>query len=238
MRDWLAAATDAAVRLQMKESAPVFAHFVSPQRHLRLDDSDTEIFAGFARAWVTLAPDQAVLLASALTTNYGPAAYREAVADVLAGQNAPNAQTAVVAALKALPLKTQEKLAYTMASAKFSAETLLAGIESGAISPRVLQRVGVNNRLKISKPRDWESRVKRLVAKLPPADDARDRLIADRRAASAAPGNLTPERPSSPAMCRLPSHRHRRRAHRSATRWHRPARLNASVKTSSIQTAT
>jgi putative heme-binding domain-containing protein len=190
MRDWFAAATDAAVRLNMKESAPIFAHFCSPQRNLRLDDSDTETLAGLARAWVALEPDQAVpVLASALNTNYGPVAYREGVADVLASQNAVNAQTSVVAALKTLPLKSQEKLAYTMASAKFSAETLLAGIESGAISPRVLQRVGVNNRLKASKPRDWESRVQALTAKLPPADDAREKLLAERRSAyAAAPG--------------------------------------------------
>jgi len=190
MRDWFAAATDAAVRLQMKESAPIFAHFCSPQRNMRLDDSDTELIAGLARAWVTLEPGQAVpVLSGALITNYGPAAYREAVADVLAGQNSADAQTGVVAALKSLPLKSQEKLAYTMASAKFSAETLLAGIENGAISPRVLQRVGVNNRLKASKPRDWEARVQALTAKLPPADDARDKLLAERRlACTTAPG--------------------------------------------------
>jgi putative heme-binding domain-containing protein len=190
MRDWFAAATDAAVRLNMKESAPIFAQFCSPQRNMRLDDSDTETLAGFARAWVALEPNQAVpVLASALNTNYGPVAYREAVADVLASQNAADAQTGVVTALKTLPLKSQEKLAYTMASARFSAETLLAGIESGAISPRVLQRVGVNNRLKSSKPRDWEARVKALTAKLPPADDARDKLVAEHRSAyAAAPG--------------------------------------------------
>jgi putative membrane-bound dehydrogenase-like protein len=190
MRDWFAAATDAAVRLRMKESAPIFAHFCSPMSNRDFADADTESLSGLVRAWVTLEPGQAVpVLASALNTNYGPVAYREAVADVLAGHNSAEAQTGVVAALKTLPLKLQEKLAYTMASAKFSAETLLAGMESGAISPRVLQRVGVNNRLKASKPKDWETRVQALTAKLPPADDARDKLLAERRLACAtAPG--------------------------------------------------
>ena len=190
MRDWFAAATDTAVRLQMKDTAPVFAHAIAPRPTLRLNDGDIESFAGLARAWVTLAPAEAVpALASALTTNYGPASYREAVADVLSGQNTPAAQAAVVVALKSFPLKTQEKFANTMAGANFSAETLLAGIEAGAISPRVLQRVGVSNRLKTSKPADWEKRVKKLTAKLAPADEARDKLIADRRAAYAlAPG--------------------------------------------------
>ena len=190
MRDWFAAATDAAVRLRMKESAPIFAHFCSLQRGMQPHDSDTEMLAGFTRAWVTLEPDQAVpVLASSLSTNAGSSAYREAVADVLAGQNRAAAQAGVLAALKTLPLKSQEKLAYTMASANFSAETLLAGIESGAISPRVLQRVGVSNRLKASKPKDWEARVQALTAKLPAADDARDKLLAERRLACAtAPG--------------------------------------------------
>jgi putative heme-binding domain-containing protein len=190
MRDWFTAATEAAVRLQMKESAPVFARFVSPQPNLRLAESDTEAFASLARAWVALEPARAVpVLASALTTNYGPVAYREAVAGVLAGQNTPAAQAAVIAAAKALPLKTQEKIALILASTKFSAETLLAGLENGAISPRVLHRNSVNTRLKNSKPTDWEARLKKLTAKLPPPDDARNKLLADRRASySAAPG--------------------------------------------------
>jgi putative heme-binding domain-containing protein len=191
MLDWIAGATDAAIRLQMKESAPVFAHFLSPQRNLSHDSSGAETFASLARAWVALEPAQAIpVLASALTTNYGPIAYREAVAGVLAGQNTSAAQAAVLAAAKSLPLTTQEKIALTLASAKFSAETLLAGLESGAISPRVLYRNSVNTRLKNSKPTDWEARLRKLTVRLPPPDDARNKLIADRRAAySTAPGH-------------------------------------------------
>jgi len=124
-----------------------------------------------------------------LATNYGPVAYREAVSGVLAGQNTPAAQAAVLAAAKSLPLNTQEKIAITLAAAKFSAETLLTGLESGAISPRVLYRNSVSTRLKNSRPTDWEARLKKLTAKLPPPDDARNKLIADRRAGySFAPG--------------------------------------------------
>lgn len=190
MLDWIAGATDAAVRLQMKESAPVFARFLSPERNLGGDTSGAETFASLARAWVALEPAQALpVLSSALTTNYGPVAYREAVAGVLAGQNTPAAQSAVLAAMKSLPLKTQEKIAITLAAAKFSAETLLTGLENGTVSPRVLHRNSINTRLKNSKPTDWEARLKKLTAKLPPPDDAMNKLIADRRAGfSAAPG--------------------------------------------------
>ena len=191
MRDWFTAATEAAVRLQMKESAPMFAHFISPKSSMKLADSDAEMFANLAHAWVALDPSQALpLLTSALATNHGPIAYREAVAGVLAGQNSPDAQAAVLAATKSLPLKIQEKIAITLAAAKFSAETLLTGLENGSISPRVLYRNSVNTRIKNSKPSDWEVRLKKLTAKLPPPDDARNKLIAERRAVySTAPGN-------------------------------------------------
>jgi len=183
MLDWIAGATDAAVRLRMKESAPVFARFLSLSRNLTRDSYGAETFASLARAWVALDATQAVpVLSSALATNYGPAAYREAVAGVLAGQNSAAAQAAVLAAMKSLPLKKQETIAITLSAAKFSAETLLAGLENGAISPRVLHRNSVNTRLKNSKPTDWEARLKILTAKLPPPDDVRNKLIADRRA--------------------------------------------------------
>ena len=184
MQDWFAAATDTAVRIQMKETAPIFARFCTPGSNGRTEEFAAESLAGFARAWVTLAPDKAIpALAQALTANHGTAAYRESVADLLASQNAPVAQAAAVAALKMLPLKAQEKLSFTMASATFSAETLLTAIENGVVSPRVLQRVGVNNRLKSSKPTNWEARVAKLTKSLAPANEQLEKLVEQRRAA-------------------------------------------------------
>ena len=182
MRDWFAAATDTAVRLQMKEAATVFAHFAAPNPSRPFDEADAEGLTAVLRAWVTLAPGDAIpQIAGALGTNYGSTAYRESAAEVLAGQSALVAQAAVIAALRTLPLKTQEKIAAIMAGAKFSAETLLTAIETGAASPRVLQRVGVNNRLKTSRPRDWEGRVARLTKSLGAPNDQLDKLIEQRR---------------------------------------------------------
>src|SRR2546425_6633945 len=48
-------------------------------------------------------------------------------------------RSAVLAAMKSLPLKAQERICFTLASSKFSAETLLAGLENGAISPLDLE---------------------------------------------------------------------------------------------------
>jgi len=183
MRDWFAAATDTAVRTQMKETAPIFARFCTPRDTARADSMDAETLSIFARAWVTLAPEKAIpALAQALAANHGTTAYRESLADLLASQNTPAAQAAAVAALKTLPLKAQEKLSFTMASATFSAETLLTAIENGAVSPRVLQRVGVNNRLKSSKPTNWEARVAKLTKNLSPANEQLEKLVEQRRA--------------------------------------------------------
>jgi len=190
MREWFTGATEAAVRLQMKDTAPVFAEFLSPRTGRQIGDGSPDVVATLARAWVALDSDNALrVLSSALSTNYGPISYQEGVAGVLASQNSATAQAAVLATIKRLPLKKQETIAITLATTKFSAETLLAGMENGAISPRVLYRNSVNTRLKNSKPTDWEARLKKLTAKLPPPDDARNKLIADRRAAfTAAPG--------------------------------------------------
>lgn len=190
MHDWFAAATESAVLMQMKETAPIFARLCTPGETMRVDEADAEMLATFARAWVALDPMQALpALSRSLANNRGTAAYREAVAGILASQNTPDAQAAVLVAMKSLPTKTQERIAVTLAATKFSAETLLAGLENGAISPRVLYRNSVNTRLKNSKPTDWEARLGKLTAKLPPPDDARNKLIADRRSSfTSAPG--------------------------------------------------
>ena len=184
MRDWFIASTDTAVRTGMKEAAEVFERACAPSNATRAGEFDIEIFTAVARAWVALAPEKAVpTLAQAITANLGAALYRESVADLLAAQNTPVAQAAAVAALKSLPLKSQEKLSFTLASATFSAETLLAAIESGVVSPRVLQRVGVNNRLKSSKPSNWETRVAKLTKTLAPANEQLEKLVEQRRVA-------------------------------------------------------
>ena len=56
-------------------------------------------------------------------------------------------------------------------------------IEQGLASPRILQTPAAKNRLQAVNPTDWEARLARLLKGLPPADAARDQLIAGRRAA-------------------------------------------------------
>ncbi len=195
LRDRLTAVADLAVRVQLKEAAGYFSRQCVPGSASAEKSApvDAETMGVFAKTWMALNSNEAIpALAGVLTNTFGPAAYRESVTELLAAQNTPLAQAACVAALRSSPLKSQEKLSYTLASAPHSAETLLSAIENGIVSARVLQRVGVNNRLKASKPKDWEARVAKLVKGLPPADDARERLVNERRTAFNSTGGKIP----------------------------------------------
>ena len=131
-------------------------------------------------------------LSSLLKDTHRSGYWRERVATLLAGRSDPRAQQAVLEAMKSLSQRSQERLAALLASTPLTAETLLVGMENGSISPRVLQRVGVNNRLRVSKPARWEERVAKLKKQFPAADDARDSMIAQyRRAVSETPGEGT-----------------------------------------------
>jgi putative heme-binding domain-containing protein len=182
MNDWLMSATDTAVRLRLKEYAPIFARFAVPTPGASLDQMDPDLVGTVVAAWVALTPGEAVkaLSVAVLGTN-GSALYRERVAEVLAGQNSPEAQAAVVAVLRSSSLKSQEKLASALVGTKFGADTLLAAAESGGVSSRVLQRAAIRNKIQSAKPTDWETRLVKLTKSLPPADEARDKLIAERR---------------------------------------------------------
>ncbi|MFM1769552.1 MAG: hypothetical protein RJA22_2081, partial [Verrucomicrobiota bacterium] len=189
MRDSLASAADAAARLEVRGVSPFLALLLTP-RDAADPGATTEDYAGLARAWVNLDPGAAVPgLAATLAARRGSPAYREGLALVLATQARSEAQRAVVTTARALPLKSQETIAQALAGSAVGAETLLAAIEDGAVSPRVLQRNSVVNRLKSAKPANAEARLQQLTARLPAPDDARNQLIARRRAAYlAAPG--------------------------------------------------
>jgi putative heme-binding domain-containing protein len=77
----------------------------------------------------------------------------------------------------------QTRWATALTGSREGAEALLDAVSQGAASARLLQSTGLKNRLQSVKPRDWESRVAALTRDLAPADAAREKLIADRRAA-------------------------------------------------------
>lgn len=180
-----AGAADLAARLGLKDVAPRL-------RDVALRRGDPEVRATAAKSFAALAPDQAVTtLAPVLTDGGQPVAVRERFGVALAEQNSDAARAAVVAAMKAAPNRLQARWATALTGSKEGAEAFLAAVEQGAASPRLLQSVGMKNRLQAIKPNDWEARVAKLTKDLPPGDEARDRLIAERRAAYSG-ANITP----------------------------------------------
>ena len=192
MLDSTMAAAEISARVQRKSVAPVLRRFCLPGPDTHLSEVDADVISACALAWVALEPDQAIpKLSAALNSAAGSALYRERLAQILASHDRADTQNAVLNALKTLPQKAHERLSYTLASAPFSAETLLAGLENGAVSLRVLHRVGLHNRLRASKPANWEARVAKLKNQLPASDDARDKLLVDYKAAAVdKPGNM------------------------------------------------
>jgi putative heme-binding domain-containing protein len=174
-----AGAADLAARLGLKDVAPRL-------REVALRRGDPEVRATAAKSFAALAPDQATAaFAPVLADGSQPIVVRERIGTTLAELNSEPARTAVIAAMKAAPNRLQARWATALTGSKEGAEALLAATEQGAASPRLLQSVGMKNRLQAVKPNDWEARLTKLTKDLPPGDEARDRLIADRRTAYA-----------------------------------------------------
>ena len=83
--------------------------------------------------------------------------------------------------MKSAPYRTQLRWAVALARSTPGADALLDAVAAGAASPRLLQSIGIQNRIQAAKPDHWQERVTKLTKNLPPADEARDKLIAERR---------------------------------------------------------
>lgn len=181
---WTTTAAETAVRVGLKSVAPQLEALCLPTPAGTLPMSDPEAIGTLTHAWLTLdSATAAQKILTALQKGIGPTYYRERLAQTLISLNDPTTLGAVVQSMKSFPQLTQERLSYPLATLPLGAEALLTGMENGVVSPRVLQRVGVVNRLRASHPKDWETRVAALKKKFPAEDDARDRLIATLKSA-------------------------------------------------------
>ncbi len=118
---------------------------------------------------------------------------REKTAPTLAGLNRTDGLDELVKAFQAAPARLQTAIALAMAGNAAAAEKLLAAIESGKASARLLQNFTVQTKLKESKLPGAMARVETLTKGLPSADDRMLELIKARRAGFAkAKGDVTP----------------------------------------------
>ncbi len=172
-----AAAADLATRLGVGDALPRLRELLSAP------GGDPEIRAAAARGLLGIRRGTAIgPVARVLADPSTPDALREQVGVALSEQDDPAARRAVVAALRTVPFRVQQRWALALTTSRDGADAFLGAVESGAASPRLLQLPGARDRLRAAAPPDWESRLGRLTRDLPPASEERDRLLADRTA--------------------------------------------------------
>lgn len=186
LADRTAGAAELAARLDLKEAAPKL-------RELALQPGDSELRAAAAKGFAGLNPAAAsAVLAPLLVDSTQPLNLRERLGVLLAEVNTPDSRAAVVGALKDVPYRIQQAWAVALTANRDGAEAFLQAVEKGLASPRILQLTGARNRFQRANPDNWQARLERLTKELAPPDEAREKLLAARRAAFAPDkGNAT-----------------------------------------------
>jgi putative heme-binding domain-containing protein len=120
-------------------------------------------------------------LGKVLADSTAPLQVREHAAGLLAQANRPETRAALLAALQAAPSRLQNTIAAGLVLRREGAEQLLAAVQSGKASARLLTEKGVEVRLLFSGIADIKKKLAKLTAGLPAADAKLDRLIEARR---------------------------------------------------------
>jgi putative heme-binding domain-containing protein len=182
--DWFVAAAQLAVKLQINDYVALFERIAAPTTGADIGLVDPDMLAAAARAWIALAPEAAANgLSGEMSDSKLPSFYRERIGGLLSEMNSQAAHEAVITAMKSASARTQDRWAQALAGNPNGAEALLAAVESGNLSARLLQPAAVRNRLEATKPKDGQGRIAQLTKDLPPANEAIEKLIAGRRSA-------------------------------------------------------
>jgi putative heme-binding domain-containing protein len=121
------------------------------------------------------------LLAGILASASEPANLRQHAAGLLGRINNDAARRELLAALVAAPEQVAIAIGAALSDSAEGGERLLATVESGKASPRLLQEKAVANRLRLRNLARFEDRLIKLTSSLPAADERIGRLIAERR---------------------------------------------------------
>lgn len=137
-----------------------------------------------ATAALALSPDAAVeTLGPLLMDASEPTAFRARLGEAIAGVNRASARAATLAAIAGAPYDLQRRWIIALMDTRDGADAALEAVSRGVAAARILQWTGARNHLRAANPPNWEARLAQLTAGLPPADAARDRLIAERAGA-------------------------------------------------------
>lgn len=168
-------AADIARGLKIASAAPKLAELLNDGTM----DADTRARAG--RALVTVDENSIPKIADLFKAANTPAAIREKVAAALGESKSPAAAGVLVTAMQAAPYQLQLSIATALAGSKSGAETLIKACEDGKAAPVLLRDKALSDRLNGLKDQGLVDRANKLTEGLPAADEALDKLIAERR---------------------------------------------------------
>ncbi len=179
-----AGGADLAAKLGLHDIAPHLKELA-----LRPGDPDARAAAGKGLAALDAAAAVAAL-GPLLADGDQPLVVRERFGLTLAELNSAAGRAPLLAALKGLPYRIQQRWAVPLCATRDGADAFLKAIEQGDASPRILQMASARGRLQRADPPGWQARFEKLTKDLQPMDEARGKLIAGRmdafRAAPAA----------------------------------------------------
>ncbi len=120
-------------------------------------------------------------LVGALTDPSVPEETKQSLADCFTGDKA-SSRVSIGKNLQTAPTRVLQKLVLMLAGSPEGAELVIALAEGGKISAPVVAERTVKEKFAAVKPNQWEARVNKLMANLPPEDAVREKLIVERRA--------------------------------------------------------
>lgn len=161
-------------------------------------DNDSRAKEAFARAVLALEPDSILSSLAPLIADVSlPEMLREQIAAAVVDRRLgtvarPNGEKTgtgknahptplLVAVVQAIPERLQLRLAETLASDASGTEALLRLVKEGHVSPRLLTRPSVKQRLEVQKSETLAKQVAELTANLPDENSALQKLIEQRR---------------------------------------------------------
>ena len=172
------AAAELAGALHLTKLEPSLAALSSDQ------NADADARAAAAKALTSLNADVHLPAFNQIISDpEEPMKLREKIAAMLGEINSAPARTILLEALKTAPTGLQTQLGLALASTADGAESLLQAAADGKVSARLLQDRNIKDRLTAAKPADLSSRLEKLTANLPPANEERQKLIDERRSA-------------------------------------------------------